>query len=361
MKPRDSQNPLIIAGPCSAETEEQVRRTAAALKASGRVDVFRAGIWKPRTRPNTFEGVGYVGLEWLRQVKLEFGFPVAVEVAHARHVHEALKWGIDILWIGARTTVNPFAVQEIVDALKGVSTTLWIKNPVNADLELWLGALERADKAGIRQLGAIHRGFSGYPKSVYRNWPLWDLALELRRRVPHVPLVCDPSHICGTRDTIREVARKALDLHYDGLMIESHISPSEAWSDAQQQVTPEELSAILDRILYREHGDLEPLEELRSKIDRLDRELLNVLAERMAVSESIGLEKLANALDVHQPQRWEEALGARLLQGRERNLEAEFVSQLFAVIHDQSLARQREIMKKKRGMEEKDVQERALS
>lgn len=347
MKTREPSRPLIIAGPCSVETEDQVRRTAAALHATGRVDIFRAGIWKPRTRPNTFEGVGYVGLEWLRQVKLEFGFPIAVEVAHARHVHEALKWGIDVLWIGARTTVNPFAVQEIVEALKGVSTTLWIKNPVNADLELWLGALERADRAGIRHLAAIHRGFSGYPKSVYRNWPLWDLPLELRRRVPGLPLYCDPSHICGTRESIREVARKALDLHYDGLMIESHIAPDDAWSDAQQQLTPADLAAALDRLLQREIGDLEPLEELRSKIDRLDRELLNLLAERMAVAESIGLEKLAHRLDVHQPERWEGALRARLLEGQERNLGQEFVDQLFAVIHDESIARQREIMKKK--------------
>lgn len=352
MTNRRASHPLIIAGPCSVETEEQVRRTAAALHATGRVDIFRAGIWKPRTRPNTFEGVGYVGLEWLRQVKLEFGFPMAVEVAHARHVHEALKWGIDVLWIGARTTVNPFAVQEIVDALKGVSTTLWIKNPVNADLELWLGALERADRAGVRHLGAIHRGFSGYPKSVYRNWPLWDLPLELRRRVPHLPLYCDPSHICGTRDTIREVARKALDLQYDGLMIESHICPDEAWSDAQQQLTPADLSTVLERPLHREHGKLEPLEELRSKIDRLDRELLNLLAERMAVTESIGLEKLVHHLDAHQPERWQEALQGRLLEARERNLGQAFVERLFAVIHHESVVRQQEMMRKKQQLRE---------
>jgi len=350
MKESGSPSPLIIAGPCSVETEEKVMRTAAALRATGRVHVFRGGIWKPRTRPNTFEGVGYVGLEWLRQVKLEYGLPIAVEVAHARHVHEALKWGIDILWIGARTTVNPFAVQEIVDALKGVSTTLWIKNPVNADLELWLGALERAERAGIQNLGAIHRGFSGYPKSVYRNWPLWELPLELRRRLPDIPLYCDPSHICGTRDSIKEVARKALDLQFDGLMIESHISPDDAWSDAQQQLTPAGLDDILERLLCREFGNLEPLEELRSKIDRLDRDLLNLLAERMAVAESIGLEKLAHRLDVHQPARWDEALQARILEGRERNLPQVFLDKLFAVIHEESIARQEIIMHKKQSL-----------
>lgn len=281
-----AKRPLIIAGPCSAETEEQVLQTAQQLAATGKVDVMRAGIWKPRTRPGSFEGIGTKGLPWMQQARKITGLPVAIEVATAKQVEDALHFDIDILWIGARTTVNPFSVQEVADALKGVDVPVLIKNPINPDLELWLGAVERVAKAGINQIGLIHRGFSSYGNTEYRNAPMWHLAIEMKRRNPELMLINDPSHICGRRDILLEVMQKAVDLDYDGMIIESHVDPDNAWSDAKQQVTPERLAEMLDSIIWRRE-DVDSaafhaaLEKLRQQINHLDDELMQILGQRM--------------------------------------------------------------------------------
>src|SRR5207249_1323220 len=288
-----NKRPLIIAGPCSAETEEQVTETAIRLAKTGKVDMLRAGIWKPRTRPGSFEGIGTKGLPWLQQARKLTGMPMTIEVATAKQVEDALHFEIDVLWIGARTTVNPFSVQEVADALRGVDVPVLIKNPINPDLELWIGAVERVAKAGIKQIGLIHRGFSSYGNSEYRNAPMWHLAIEMKRRHPEMMMINDPSHICGRRDILQDVAQKAIDLDYDGLMIESHIDPDKAWSDAKQQVTPERLGELLDQIVWRKEDIPSAeyhaaLEKLRQQINHLDDELMQILSTRMRVAEKIG-------------------------------------------------------------------------
>ncbi|MEM7298630.1 MAG: chorismate mutase [Bacteroidota bacterium] len=305
----NQKRPIVISGPCSAESEEQVLQTCTQLAKTGKVDVLRAGIWKPRTRPNSFEGIGSIGLEWLKKAKEQTGLPVSVEVANFNHVFESLKHDIDILWIGARTTVNPFSVQEIADALKGTDATVLVKNPINADIELWTGALERLNQAGITKLGMVHRGFAQHGKSVYRNEPKWQLAVEMKRRFPEMPLICDPSHICGNRDLLQAVSQQALDMDFDGLMIESHINPDKALSDKDQQVTPRALGELVESLVVR-RPDI-PDEELtnklsllRNQIDLIDDDLLKLLGERMKVAEEIGLVKKEKGVTILQTNRW---------------------------------------------------------
>src|SRR6185369_3977436 len=300
-----SKRPLIISGPCSAETEEQVLATAQRLAATGKVDMLRAGIWKPRTKPGMFEGIGAKGLPWLQQAKKVTGLPTTVEVATGKQVQDALTFDVDVLWIGARTTVNPFSVQEVADALRGVDVPVLIKNPINPDLELWSGAVERVARAGIKQLGLIHRGFHTYGNTEFRNAPMWHLAIEMKRRNPEMLIINDPSHICGRRDILMDVAQKAIDLDFDGLMIESHIDPDNAWSDAKQQVTPEALAELLNSIVWRKE-DInseayhQALEKLRQQINHLDDELLQLLSQRMKVAEKIGQYKKDNGITILQ-------------------------------------------------------------
>jgi chorismate mutase len=343
----DKKRPLIMAGPCSAESEEQVLNTARMIAALG-VPVFRAGIWKPRTRPNAFEGVGSVGLPWLQTVKQETGMLVSTEVANVKHVYEALKYGIDIIWIGARTSANPFAVQEIADSLKGVKMPVFVKNPVNPDVDLWIGAIERINQAGIEQIAAIHRGFSSYEKSIYRNAPHWQVPIELRRRIPDLPIITDPSHICGSRDLIYDISQKAMDLNFDGLIIETHEHPDKAWSDANQQVTPEGLKNVLDRLILRK-PDLDEnmmltLAVLRDQIDKLDDKLINLIEERMKVVESIGNYKKENNITILQNKRWDDMLKSRLILGERKGLSEDFISKLFRAIHQESINKQTRIM-----------------
>ena len=341
--------PFLIAGPCSAETEEQVLDTARQLAAIGRISIFRAGIWKPRTRPNSFEGVGISGLKWLRRVKQETGLLVGTEVANEKHVYEALKYGIDMLWIGARTSVNPITVQEIANALKGVDVMVFVKNPINPDIELWLGALERVASAGIKRLGAIHRGFSSYEKTTYRNQPNWQLPIELRRRIPEVPILCDPSHIAGAREFLYEISQKAMDLNFDGLMIESHIDPDKALSDASQQLAPEELKELLSRLIMRSPSTSDPrlldvLGELRQQIDVFDDHLLDLLEQRMKVSETIGRYKKENNITILQSARWDEIVKRAMIKGRAKGLSDELIDTMFKAIHQESINRQMKIM-----------------
>src|SRR6476646_10653823 len=289
--PQWRKRPLIISGPCSAETESQVLETAKRLAATGKVDMLRAGIWKPRTRPGSFEGIGTKGLPWLQQARKITGLPTAIEVATGKQVEDALHFDVDVLWIGARTTVNPFSVQEVADALRGVKVPVMIKNPINPDLELWTGAVERVAKAGVKELGLIHRGFSSYGNTEYRNAPMWHLAIEMKRRNPELLMINDPSHICGRRDILQEVSQKAIDLDYDGLIIESHIDPDKAWSDAKQQITPERLAEMLDSIRWRKEDVPSEeyhaaLEKLRNQINHLDDELMQLLSQRMKVAEN---------------------------------------------------------------------------
>ncbi len=344
-----NKRPLIISGPCSAETEEQVIATATQLAETGKVDVLRAGIWKPRTRPGSFEGIGTKGLPWLQAAKKITGLPVAVEVATAKQVEDALHFDVDILWLGARTTVNPFSVQEIADALRGVDVPVLIKNPLNPDLELWLGAVERVAKAGIKQIGLIHRGFSSYGNTEYRNAPMWHLAIEMKRRNPELMMINDPSHICGRRDILMDVAQKAIDLDYDGLIIESHVDPDNAWSDAKQQVTPAKLGEMLSSIKWRKeeisseelHANME---KMRQQINQLDDELMQILGQRMKVAEKIGQYKKENNITILQTNRWNEILERAFAKGDKLGLSKEFVTKYFDAVHMESINRQNKIM-----------------
>ena len=342
------QKPFLIAGPCSAETEEQVIQTAISLAETG-ISALRAGIWKPRTRPDSFEGVGEPGLYWLKTAGNLISVPVAVEVANSRHVEKALKAGIDILWIGARTTVNPFSVQEIADALQGCKIPVFVKNPVNPDLELWIGAFERLNKAGIQTLAAVHRGFSSFAKSAYRNPPNWEIPIELRRRIPDLPLICDPSHIAGKPELLRPVSQRAFDLNYDGLMIESHICPEKAWSDAKQQITPDQLSELWNSLILRkpESDNLyfnEQVEKLRKKIDELDSELLGIVSERMRIARLIGYIKKQNQVTILQSNRYDELLTTRLASALALELTPEFVKRLFENLHQEAIQHQDFVM-----------------
>ena len=341
--------PFLISGPCSAETEEQVMQTALQLAQIKEVSVFRAGIWKPRTRPNSFEGVGIEGLKWLRRVKQETGLLVGTEVANEKHVYEALKYGIDMLWIGARTSVNPFTVQEISDALNGVDVMVLVKNPVNPDIELWMGAIERIARAGITRIGAIHRGFSSYEKTLYRNQPNWQLPIELRRRIPDLPIICDPSHISGSREYLHEISQKAMDLNFDGLMLESHIDPAKALSDAAQQVTPSDLKELLSRLILRNPSTSDPklldvLWELRQQIDVYDEHLLELMEQRMKVSETIGRYKKENNITILQSTRWDEIIKRVIAKGQAKGLSAELIDTIFKAIHQESINHQMKIM-----------------
>lgn len=340
----DPQRPIVIAGPCSAETEEQVMETARGIADKG-IKLFRAGIWKPRTKPGGFEGIGAEGLQWLKRVKKETGMYVATEVATKDHVFEALKAGIDVLWIGARTTVNPFAVQEIADALKGVDVPVLIKNPVNPDLELWIGAFQRLYGAGIRRLGAIHRGFSSYDKKMYRNLPLWHIPIELRRRMPNLPIFCDPSHIGGKRELIAPLCQQAMDLSFDGLIIESHCNPDCAWSDASQQITPDVLDYVLNLLVIRDSSQTtENLAELRRQIDGIDEQLLELLAKRMRISREIGVYKKEHNMPILQSPRYSEILEKRSNMGEQMDLSTDFVKEILKEIHEESVRQQMIIM-----------------
>ncbi|MCW5908261.1 MAG: bifunctional 3-deoxy-7-phosphoheptulonate synthase/chorismate mutase type II [Chitinophagales bacterium] len=343
-------SPFVISGPCSAEGEEQVFNTVREIvkHAGGKVHLLRAGIWKPRTRPNSFEGVGEIGLPWIKAAGNEAGLPVTVEVANPEHVEAALKNKIDVLWIGARTTVSPFAVQEIADSLKGVDVPVLIKNPINPDLELWIGAVERFYQSGIKKLAVIHRGFSSYEKTIYRNPPMWEIPIELRRRFPEIPIIVDPSHMGGTRDLIYTLSQQAMDMGFDGLMIESHINPDKAWSDAKQQVTPERLGEILSSLIVRHptvtQNGLQPLDDLRARIDRIDDYILELLGERMGISEKIGEVKKENQLAIHQSERWAQIVKRALEKGKTGGLTEEFILKLFQQIHNESIRHQSSIM-----------------
>ncbi|MCD4768637.1 MAG: bifunctional 3-deoxy-7-phosphoheptulonate synthase/chorismate mutase type II [Bacteroidales bacterium] len=341
-------NPMIISGPCSAESEEQVVETARQLSDMG-IKIFRAGIWKPRTRPDTFEGMGSVALPWLKKVKEVTGMLVVTEVANVWHVKEALKYGIDILWIGARTTANPFAVQEIADAIRGYDIPVFVKNPVNPDIELWIGALERINKAGITKLAAIHRGFGYYGESPYRNLPQWEIPIELKRRFPELPIITDPSHICGNRNLLFSVSQTAMDLDFDGLFIESHWDPDAALSDKDQQVTPQQLSDLLAGLIHRNPDiksarQLEKLEGLRRQIDQWDDELLRILRNRMDISEKIGEYKKEENITILQTNRWAETLKNRLAKARKAGLGDQFIMQIFKQIHQESIRFQNNVM-----------------
>ena len=341
-------HPLVIAGPCSAETEDQVLKIAHDLKDTD-VSVYRAGIWKPRTRPGMFEGVGAIGLKWLDKVKKETGLLTATEVANASHVKLALEYDIDVLWIGARSTVSPFIVQEIADALKGTDKIVLVKNPVNPDLALWLGGIERLYSANIKKLGVIHRGFSTYEKSKYRNNPEWQLPIELQNRFPDIPLICDPSHIAGRRDILQDISQTALDLNFDGLMIETHIDPDNAWSDAAQQITPSVLVKMMNdlkiRTLTSEEADYKnQLNTLRTQIDVIDHGLLETLGKRMKVAVSIGELKKKKNVAVLQTKRWNEILGNMILEGEKKGLSEEFVLRMFKAIHQESINNQEKVI-----------------
>ena len=344
--PSDNERPFVIAGPCSAETEEQVVTTAKQLSEKG-CHLFRAGIWKPRTKPGGFEGKGDEALPWLADVKKETGMLVSTEVATPAHVEKALQHGIDFLWVGARTTANPFAMQALADRLRGVDIPVLVKNPVNPDLELWIGALERLNQAGVKRLGAIHRGFSSYDKKIYRNLPMWQIPIELRRRYPTLPLICDPSHISGRRDLIAPLCQQAMDLGFDGLLVESHCNPDEAWSDAMQQITPAVLDYILSLLVIRDETlTTEGITQLRHQIDELDNQLMELLAKRMRVCREIGQYKKEHNMTVLQTQRYKEILDKRGVQGAMCGMSAEFAAKIFEHIHEESVRQQMEIINK---------------
>ena len=340
----DPRRPLVIAGPCSAETEEQVLDTARSLAAEG-IRICRAGLWKPRTKPGGFEGVGETGIPWLQRVKRETGMYTSTEVATREHVAAALKGGVDLLWIGARTAANPFAMQEIADALRGADVPVLVKNPVSPDLELWIGAIERIYNAGIRRIGAIHRGFTSIDKSLYRNHPMWAIPIELHRRLPRLPIFCDPSHIGGKRELIAPLSQQAMDLGFDGLIIEAHCSPDCAWSDKAQQVTPEALAYIIRNLVIRDESiTTESLTELRSQIDKLDDPLLELLSRRMRVSRDIGQYKKEHNMPVLQTQRYEELLARRAGQAEQMGMDREFMRTVLQAIHEESIRQQMEVL-----------------
>lgn len=342
----EPKRPIIIAGPCSAETEEQVMQTATELANRG-IRIFRAGIWKPRTKPGGFEGVGEPGLAWLQRVKQETGMYVTTEVATAKHVEAALNAGIDMLWIGARTCANPFAMQEIADALAGVDIPVLVKNPVNPDLELWIGGMERLNNAGVKRMAAIHRGFSSYDKKIYRNLPQWHIPIELRRRIPNLPIFCDPSHIGGKRELIASLSQQAMDLGFDGLIVESHCNPDCAWSDAAQQVTPDVLAYILNLLVIRkEKQSTENLNELRTQIDECDNNIIEILAKRMRICREIGTFKKEHAMTILQTGRYNEILEKRGAQGELCGMSADFMRTIFEAIHGESVRQQMEIINK---------------
>jgi chorismate mutase len=344
------KRPVLMLGPCGAESREQILKTAAGLQTIG-PDLFRAGIWKPRSRPGSFQGVGEKGLDWLIEVREKYGFPIATEVANSDHVKIGLKYGIDVFWVGARTSVNPFYVQEIADALQGHDVPVIVKNPVNPDLDLWIGAMERFAQAGINRIAAIHRGFAFHGKSVYRNPPFWEIPIELKRRFPNIQLVCDVSHIGGDPSLLLEIAQKALDLNYDGLMIETHIDPPSALSDSQQQIKPENVTAdILSQLVVREPSTsdtdfLEALDKLRIEIDRLDDEVLVLLAERMKLSETIGSFKREKNISILQPERWTDIIVRSKALGKNLGLGEEFILAMIQAIHQESINHQSKVMR----------------
>ncbi|HFA51071.1 MAG TPA: 3-deoxy-7-phosphoheptulonate synthase [Bacteroidetes bacterium] len=357
------ERPILIAGPCSAETEEQVLETARGLKNVG-IDLFRAGIWKPRTRPGAFEGVGAPGLKWLQRVKKETGLKVTTEVANTQHVFAAMKHGIDVFWIGARTTVNPFSVQEVADALSGLDVPVLIKNPINADLKLWIGAIERIYKAGITKIGAIHRGFSFHGETKYRNNPLWQLPIELKRQFPDLQIICDNSHICGNRNMLQKVAQQALDLNYDGLMTEVHPTPDNAWSDAAQQITPHRFGVLVKELVVREQTTentsfLKTIDFLRHEIDEIDAQLMNLFGARMKLSDQIGEYKKENNIAILQPSRWNEILEKAFAEGEEKNLSKRFVETVLRAIHQESISHQTKVMNEE-GSRQSSVQQSAV-
>jgi len=348
-----TDKPLTIFGPCSAESEKQLIDTAKSISKNFPNNIFRAGIWKPRTRPNSFEGVGSVGLQWLKKVKQETGMLVATEVANAHHIDECLKAGIDVLWLGARTTGNPFSVQEIADALVGVDIPVFVKNPLNPDLQLWLGALERINDAGITKIGAIHRGFHSTEKTNFRYSPKWELVIALKTIIPELPIVCDPSHICGNTEMLENISQKALDLAMDGLMLETHISPKQALSDAHQQITPEKLFEIFSNLTIRKTFSenvifKSQLEMLRDLIDRADEELLQVVSKRMSIVQKIGEYKKENNVTILQIKRWEEILRNQLQTGNNLALSSDFIKHLYLLIHDESIRLQTGVMNEKK-------------
>ncbi len=345
--PSDNERPFVIAGPCSAETEEQVMTTARQLAEKG-CHMFRAGVWKPRTKPGGFEGNGEKALPWMKQVKEETGMLTATEVATPEHVELCLKYGIDILWVGARTTANPFAVQALADSLKGVDVPVFVKNPVNPDLELWIGALQRINGAGIKRMAAIHRGFSSYDKKIYRNLPMWQIPIELKRRIPNIPMVCDPSHIGGRRDLIAPLCQQAMDLGMDGLIVESHCNPDQAWSDASQQVTPDILDYILSILVIRaETQTTENITALRKQIDEIDNNIIEVLAKRMRISREIGQYKKEHGMTILQTARYTEILEKRGAQGSLMGIDPECIKKIFEAIHEESVNQQMKVLNNK--------------
>lgn len=345
------EKPLLIAGPCGAESREQLLQTARGLKALNRVALFRAGVWKPRTRPNAFEGRGEEALEWLKDVKAETGLKITVEVANAQHTELALRHGVDVLWIGARTTVNPFSVQEVADVLKGVDVPVMVKNPVHADLQLWIGAIERIYNSGISKIAAVHRGFHFYGKTKYRNKPMWQLPIELRTLFPDLPFICDPSHISGNRELIPSVAQKALDLGMNGLMIESHINPAVALSDAEQQLTPDALGKMMSGLIIRKANTentvvTDKLAELRNIIDEVDDELMNVLKKRLQIIEEIGRYKKEHDITIFQLERWQEILRTRGQWADKMGISRQHVERLCQLLHEESIRVQNNLMNK---------------
>ncbi len=349
MQEKWKKRPLIISGPCSAETEEQVLQTATRLANTGKVDVLRAGIWKPRTKPGGFEGIGAKGLAWLMQAKKQTGLPVTVEVATGKHVEDALHFGVDMLWIGARTTVNPFSVQEVADALRGSDVPVLIKNPINPDLELWSGGIERLLKAGVKQVGLIHRGFSNYGNTEYRNAPMWHLPIEMIRRFPGMPMICDPSHICGNRTDLQSIAQKSIDLDFSGLIIETHSDPDNAWSDAKQQITPEKLAEMLNALKWRsEDSDkqefITALAKLREQINHIDDELMTLISQRMKVADKIGEYKRDNNITILQTNRWNDILERAFKKGEKLGLSQEFITKYLDALHMESINHQTKIM-----------------
>lgn len=345
------KKPFLISGPCSAESEEQVMKTAVQLAKIGKVDMLRAGIWKPRTRPNSFEGNGSSALQWLKKAGKATGLPTCCEVANAAHVEECLKTGIDALWIGARSSVSPFSVQEIADALRGVDIPVMVKNPVNPDLNLWIGAFERLASSGIKHLAAIHRGFSSFEHTNFRNPPMWEFPIELKIRLPEIPIICDPSHISGNKGLIFEISQKAMDLNMDGLMVESHHNPAEAWSDVHQQLTPDQLEAILTKLIIRRengsNGLQNRLAELRNKIDLIDEQIIEKIASRMSIAEKIGEYKKEHNITILQLERWKKVILDRSIMGRSAGLHEEFILEMLKLIHKESIRIQTEVMSAK--------------